>query len=56
MEVILADVHGFCSGVQRAIDLVEQARVKYNSEIYTLGALIHNPQEVARLERPASKL
>jgi 4-hydroxy-3-methylbut-2-enyl diphosphate reductase len=55
MEVILADVHGFCSGVQRAIDLVEQARVKYNSEIYTLGALIHNPQEVARLEKAGIK-
>ncbi|HZS44333.1 MAG TPA: 4-hydroxy-3-methylbut-2-enyl diphosphate reductase [Blastocatellia bacterium] len=55
MEVILADVHGFCSGVRRAIDLVEHARVKYDSEIYTLGALIHNPQEVARLDQAGIK-
>ncbi len=40
---------GFCFGVKRAIDIAVKT-VKQEKEIYTLGPLIHNPQEVKRLE------
>ena len=39
---------GFCFGVRRAIQLAEQTAQKKGS-VYTLGPLIHNPQEVKRL-------
>jgi len=47
MEVILADKAGFCFGVQRAISTAFKAAGKGN--VYCLGPLIHNPQEVSRL-------
>jgi (E)-4-hydroxy-3-methyl-but-2-enyl pyrophosphate reductase len=47
MEVILADKAGFCFGVQRAISTAFKAAGKGN--VYCLGPLIHNPQEVTRL-------
>lgn len=51
MEIIVADNAGFCFGVKRALDLVTRAADQRSRPVYTLGALIHNPQEVARLER-----
>jgi 4-hydroxy-3-methylbut-2-enyl diphosphate reductase len=49
MEVILADKAGFCFGVQRAIDTAFKAAGK--EQVYCLGSLIHNPQEVERLRQ-----
>ncbi len=49
MEVIRAKVCGFCFGVCRAIDLAEKAMLQ-NSNVNTLGPLVHNPQEVSRLK------
>lgn len=49
MKVILADKAGFCFGVKRAINTAFEAAAKGN--VYCLGPLIHNPQEVERLER-----
>ena len=40
---------GFCFGVKRAIDIAIKTSKRHN-DIYTLGPLIHNPQEVKRLE------
>lgn len=40
-----AEVMGFCFGVRRAVDMAE----KHPGRLNTLGSLIHNPQEVARL-------
>lgn len=37
---------GFCFGVKRAIDLVEQALQQYEHPIYTLGLIIHNQDVV----------
>jgi 4-hydroxy-3-methylbut-2-enyl diphosphate reductase len=48
MEVELARPFGFCSGVRRIIGLVERS-LKEGQELYCLGELIHNPEEVARL-------
>jgi (E)-4-hydroxy-3-methyl-but-2-enyl pyrophosphate reductase len=47
MEIYLADKAGFCFGVKRAISTAFQAAAGGN--IYCLGPLIHNPQEVERL-------
>jgi len=49
MEVLLADEYGFCFGVERAVDMVEEA-LGEGQPIRSLGALIHNAQEMQRLE------
>jgi len=50
MEVLLAEEFGFCFGVERAVDLVEEALAE-GGTIRSLGALIHNSQEMQRLEQ-----
>jgi (E)-4-hydroxy-3-methyl-but-2-enyl pyrophosphate reductase len=49
MEVLLADEYGFCFGVERAVEMVEDALADGDT-VRTLGALIHNAQEMQRLE------
>lgn len=49
MEVLLAEEFGFCFGVERAVDMVEEALAE-GGQIRSLGALIHNSQEMQRLE------
>jgi 4-hydroxy-3-methylbut-2-enyl diphosphate reductase len=49
MEVLLADEYGFCFGVERAVEMVEDA-LQEGSTVRSLGALIHNTQEMKRLE------
>jgi 4-hydroxy-3-methylbut-2-en-1-yl diphosphate reductase len=48
MRVLLADEFGFCFGVERAVDMVEDA-LKNGDTVRTLGPLIHNTQEMERL-------
>ncbi|HOF88649.1 MAG TPA: 4-hydroxy-3-methylbut-2-enyl diphosphate reductase [Armatimonadota bacterium] len=48
MQIILSDVLGFCFGVSRAIALAEEA-LAGGCAVCTLGSLVHNPQETARL-------
>src|SRR5438445_8835498 len=49
MEVLLANEYGFCFGVERAVEMVEGA-LEVGSPVRTLGPLIHNTQEMQRLE------
>ncbi len=42
---------GFCFGVKRAVELAEQALTEGPAPVHTLGPIIHNPQEVGRLEK-----
>ena len=49
MKVLLAEEFGFCFGVERAVDMVQQALAE-GDRVHTLGALIHNAQEMQRLE------
>ncbi len=49
MEIVLAEVMGFCFGVRRAIELAE-ASLHDGHRVNTLGPLVHNPQEIARLD------
>ncbi len=52
MEILLADSLGFCMGVKRAVDLAYRALEKADGQrVVTIGPLIHNAQETARLER-----
>jgi small subunit ribosomal protein S1 len=50
VEIIVAENAGFCFGVKRALDLVARATEARPRPVHTLGPLIHNPQEIARLE------
>jgi 4-hydroxy-3-methylbut-2-enyl diphosphate reductase len=49
MKVLLADEYGFCFGVERAVEMVENA-LNEGATVRGLGALIHNAQEMQRLE------
>ena len=52
MEILLAESFGFCMGVKRAVDLAYRAREQAGGlPVVTLGPLIHNQQETARLTR-----
>ncbi len=46
MEIRLAENYGFCFGVKRAIDIAEKSK---NASTY--GPLIHNKEEINRLEK-----
>ncbi len=48
MKVLLADEYGFCFGVERAVEMVEEALVEGDT-VRALGPLIHNDQEMSRL-------
>lgn len=51
MEIIIADNAGFCFGVKRAIDMADSFVTNLDRVVYSLGPLIHNPQEVKRFEK-----
>ncbi|MDR5676319.1 MAG: 4-hydroxy-3-methylbut-2-enyl diphosphate reductase [Armatimonadota bacterium] len=51
MRVVVARHMGFCGGVRRAVDLAVQAARNGQGGATTWGPLIHNPQEVGRLQR-----
>lgn len=48
MKVLLADEYGFCFGVERAVEMVEES-LEEGDTVRTLGPLIHNEQEMDRL-------
>lgn len=50
MQVLLADEYGFCFGVERAVEMVEEA-IGEGDTVRSLGPLIHNEQEMERLGR-----
>ncbi len=49
MEIILASEMGFCFGVRRAVDMMEEASEKLGA-MASLGSTVHNQQVVARLK------
>ncbi|MBR7114051.1 MAG: bifunctional 4-hydroxy-3-methylbut-2-enyl diphosphate reductase/30S ribosomal protein S1 [Firmicutes bacterium] len=49
MEYRLAEHSGFCAGVRRAIDMAVECSREAGHPITTLGPLIHNADELARL-------
>ncbi|MBV8060700.1 MAG: 4-hydroxy-3-methylbut-2-enyl diphosphate reductase, partial [Alphaproteobacteria bacterium] len=49
MKIVLAQPRGFCAGVERAIEIVEQALEKFGPPIYVRHEIVHNPHVVKRL-------
>jgi len=41
-EILLAEPRGFCAGVDRAIEIVEQALDKFGAPIYVCHEIVHN--------------
>jgi (E)-4-hydroxy-3-methyl-but-2-enyl pyrophosphate reductase len=57
MEIVLAESLGFCMGVKRVVDMAYRAIEKADGQqIVTLGPLIHNAQEIERLEKDGVKI
>lgn len=48
MEIILAKEMGFCFGVRRAVEMMEEATQEQGAMV-SLGSVVHNPQVVAQL-------
>ena len=42
LTMILAQPRGFCAGVERAIDIVEKALIKYGAPVYVRHEIVHN--------------
>ncbi len=49
MEIIVAEHAGFCFGVEKAIQAAEKAARR--EPVFSLGPLLHNKQETARLKK-----
>ncbi|MGL1903583.1 MAG: 4-hydroxy-3-methylbut-2-enyl diphosphate reductase [Fibrobacterales bacterium] len=50
MDIILSKPRGFCAGVDRAIQIVEEAIAVYNTPIYVRHEIVHNKSVVDRLK------
>ena len=49
MNIHIADKAGFCFGVKRALDIVQDVLKDGQGPVCTLGPLIHNPRVVGEL-------
>lgn len=49
-RVLLANPRGFCAGVQRAIDAVEQTLALHGAPVFVRRAIVHNQAVVTQLE------
>ncbi len=50
ISIFLAAPRGFCAGVDRAVQIVEQAIAKWGSPVYVRHEIVHNRHVVERLE------
>ena len=51
LTILLAGPRGFCAGVERAIEIVEQAIEKFGPPVYVRHEIVHNRYVVEGLER-----
>src|SRR5919205_2797354 len=49
-RVLLASPRGYCAGVERAVDTVEQALELYGAPVYVRKQIVHNLHVVRDLE------
>ena len=49
-KVLLASPRGYCAGVERAVDTVEQALELYGAPVYVRKQIVHNAHVVHELE------
>ena len=54
-EIILASTAGFCFGVNRAVEMVEEL-LDSGQQVATLGPIIHNPQLVGELAARGARI
>lgn len=50
MEIVLAKTYGFCFGVKRAVQTVEDTVASAEGPVYTLGPIVHNDEVVAQMQ------
>ncbi len=50
LTILLAAPRGFCAGVDRAIQIVEEALIKWGPPVYVRHEIVHNAHVVSRLE------
>ena len=50
LTILLAAPRGFCAGVDRAIQIVEEALLKWGAPVYVRHEIVHNAHVVKRLE------
>jgi 4-hydroxy-3-methylbut-2-enyl diphosphate reductase len=51
LTILLAAPRGFCAGVDRAIQIVEEAIIKWGAPVYVRHEIVHNQHVVSRLEQ-----
>ena len=51
LNILLAAPRGFCAGVDRAIQIVEEALQKWGAPVYVRHEIVHNEHVVSRLEK-----
>ena len=42
IKILLSAPRGFCAGVERAIEIVEKALIKFGSPVYVRHEIVHN--------------
>lgn len=55
MQVVLAQPRGFCAGVERAIEIVERAIIKYGPPVYVRHEIVHNRHVVESLKAKGAR-
>ena len=51
LKILLASPRGFCAGVDRAIEIVKKALLKFGSPVYVRHEIVHNTQVVENLRK-----
>ena len=51
IKILLASPRGFCAGVDRAIEIVKKALVKFGPPVYVRHEIVHNTQVVENLKK-----
>ena len=51
LNILLAAPRGFCAGVDRAIQIVEESIFKWGAPVYVRHEIVHNAHVVSRLEQ-----
>jgi 4-hydroxy-3-methylbut-2-enyl diphosphate reductase len=55
VRVVLAQPRGFCAGVIRAIDIVEQALLRFGAPVYVRHEIVHNRHVVESLRAKGAR-
>jgi len=51
INILLANPRGFCAGVERAIQIVEEALIQYGKPIYVRHEVVHNQYVINDLKK-----